>query len=526
MVVRMIASVKAELLSRGIRFETAHPFSSIARKGGAGPAEGITIVLEGSPASIPLSSPFVASSPYSLVSEDAQWVLLRDGERVCEVDIPREPQFYSRETGEGTPYRSIALLHGRDCLASTILQQCDYWGSPSGCAFCGIGLSLRDGKTLRIKKPDELAEVARTATEEGVTHVTLTAGSTRDRAKEWSLYLQCARAIGQSTGLPVHVQFLPRLSRERMDALRDAGVTSPGIHLESFDEGALRRHAPCKAAIDINEYWRAWRDAVEVFGRGEVSSFILLGLGEDRCGLIDNLRRLAEIGVYPFLVPFRPIPGTPLAGLRPPDPEACKDLYQETALILKECGISWTRVSAGCVRCRGCSALPDFEDVLETDQEVALNCRVVCDEAHLKECLRIRHEVFVEEQGIFSENDADGLDQASFHIVALARGEPVGTVRITPLNGDTWLGSRLAVRRPFRQRCGAQLVRKAEEEVRARGGRHFVAYIQLPKVPFFDRCGWRCVREVPDYHGRPHMLMEASLWPKAAERKGAGVKGL
>jgi putative N-acetyltransferase (TIGR04045 family) len=189
------------------------------------------------------------------------------------------------------------------------------------------------------------------------------------------------------------------------------------------------------------------------------------------------------------------------------------------------------------VRCRACSALPDFEDLLGAGEEDDSNkasaiCTVVSDQAHFRECIRIRHEVFVREQGLFSESDADVLDPVSFHILAMASHTPVGTVRITPIDEDTWLGSRLAVYKPFRKRWGSLLVRKAEEEVRIRGGRRFIAYIQLPKVAFFERCGWRCIRKIPDYHGRPHMLMEASLWPRATEpqdeqskEQGERVKG-
>jgi len=533
MAVTNLASVKAELHSWGVRVDGHDGFSVIARKGGAGPAEGITLVLGGSPASVPLRSSFVASSPYSIACEDAQWTLIRHGERVCTVDVPGEPRFYGMRTSEGIPYRKIALLHGKDCLASTVLQHCDYWGTPAGCTFCGIGLSLSQGQTLLVKKPDDLAQVAQVAGEEGVTHVTLTAGSTFNREQESDLYIRCTRAMAHATGFPVHVQLLPPISRARMEALKDAGVTSLGIHVESFDASVLHAYAPCKGDTSIAEYHRAWREAVNVFGRGQVSSFILLGLGEDRDSLVENVIRLAEEGIYPFLVPFRPIPGTPLAGVRPPDPQACKELYEEVALILKEHRLSWRQVSAGCVRCRGCSALPDFEDLLgardqNTFTETPARCIVAHAERDIKECSRIRHEVFVEEQGFRSEDDQDGLDPVSVHILALADQTPVGTVRITPMDDHTWLGSRLAVLKPFRGGCGPLLVKRAQEEVRIRGGRRFIAYVQVPRVPFFERCGWRCIQEIPDYHGRPHMLMETSIRPVAAEpqrgerRKGQG----
>jgi putative N-acetyltransferase (TIGR04045 family) len=128
----------------------------------------------------------------------------------------------------------------------------------------------------------------------------------------------------------------------------------------------------------------------------------------------------------------------------------------------------------------------------------------------------IRHEVFVKEQGLFRQTDRDEMDPVSVHILALRGEDCVGTVRITALGDGDWLGSRLAVREPFRGRVGALLVGRAEEEVRRRGGRRFRAYIQSSKVAFFERCGWQPLRRIPEYYGRPHVLMLAAgpLWDR------------
>ena len=71
------------------------------------------------------------------------------------------------------------------------------------------------------------------------------------------------------------------------------------------------------------------------------------------------------------------------------------------------------------------------------------------------------------------------------------------------------------------------LVKRAEEEVKKRGGRRFLAYIQSSKVEFFERCAWRRVKKIPDFHGRPHVLMLAAgpIWEEGSLPRHSGEMG-
>ena len=227
-----------------------------------------------------------------------------------------------------------------------------------------------------------------------------------------SLFRKTARAVRRAAGLPVHVQVMPPVTMRQMEMLREDGVATIGIHLESFDRAVLQRMAPCKAAIPPEAYVRAWEGAVRVFGRNQVSSFLLMGLGETPKSLLDGCERLARIGVYPYLVPFRPIPGPPLTHREPIHPEKAREIYREAARILEAHDLDWRNVRAGCVRCRGCSALPDYQDalaVLRADGASGngIAWRVVENGPLLEASHAVRHQVFVEEQGFFLETDRD-----------------------------------------------------------------------------------------------------------------------
>ena len=123
----------------------------------------------------------------------------------------------------------------------------------------------------------------------------------------------------------------------------------------------MERTAPGKAVIDKSRFIGSWKEAVAIFGRNQVSSFIIAGLGETTDSIIEGAALLCDLGVYPFIVPLRPIPGTTLEAQTPPEPIAMIDIYEQASTLLQRSGLSWKKSRAGCVRCGACSGLPDFE---------------------------------------------------------------------------------------------------------------------------------------------------------------------
>jgi biotin synthase-related radical SAM superfamily protein len=91
-------------------------------------------------------SPFVARPP----ALNGLAVLERDGIPVARVAFPRAPRFYALSTFDGIPYWKIATLHGRDVLATTVLQECmRYTNRRTRCQFCAIGESLAANRTIQ-----------------------------------------------------------------------------------------------------------------------------------------------------------------------------------------------------------------------------------------------------------------------------------------------------------------------------------------------------------------------------------------
>ena len=119
---------------------------------------------------------------------------------------------------------------------------------------------------------------------------------------------------------------------------------------------------PGKAKVSLDYYFQAFKSAVKVFGWGQVSTYILAGLGDSLETIVDTSKRLIELGVYPFVVPFVPITGTPLADHQPPKSEFMYAIYEKVGAMLNHAGMYSQDIKAGCAKCGACSALSSFEN--------------------------------------------------------------------------------------------------------------------------------------------------------------------
>ncbi len=353
-----------EIQTRGLRLLDASA-GAPSRVGGAGPTDHKAVTLFDTTIMAPVHTRSAAWSPYSATPPDKRGVsVLRDGDDVvCEISFPPPPKFYGLSTAEGIPYWKIAQLHSRDTLATTVLQTCVRYGNSSTrCQFCAIGESLKGGRTIAKKTPAQLAEVAAAAQSlDGVRNVVMTTGTPATDDRGAAVLAEAAAAIKQRTGLPIQGQCEPPADFAWFGRMRRAGIDTLGMHLEAWDEDTRRVIMPGKAEVPLGFYLEAFAAAVAVFGRGQVSTYLLAGLGDTVEGLLEASRVLIAIGVYPFVVPFVPVGGTPLANHAPPSADFMQAILQPLGQWLREAGMTSDTVKAGCARCAACSTLSAFE---------------------------------------------------------------------------------------------------------------------------------------------------------------------
>jgi putative N-acetyltransferase (TIGR04045 family) len=153
-----------------------------------------------------------------------------------------------------------------------------------------------------------------------------------------------------------------------------------------------------------------------------------------------------------------------------------------------------------------------------------LACEAVATAAERCAHFRIRHQVFVIEQGMFGGSyggaggdDTDRHDDnpATIHVIGRAAETICGAVRLYPLGADPrgqWKGDRLAVLASYRHLgLGAPLVRFAVSAAARLGGQEMEAFIQPANVAFFRWLGWERTGDLEDYAGLPHQRMLIDL---------------
>ncbi|WP_233805334.1 MSMEG_0568 family radical SAM protein [Paraburkholderia sp. HP33-1] len=362
---RQMMELRTELQSAGLRLVDPNA-GAASRRGGAGPSDHKAVTVDGVTIMVPVhtssawNSPFVAGAP----DEAGASALMRGTIPIASISFPKAPRFTQLQTLDGVPYSHIATLHGTDVLATTVLQTCiRYESRKKTCKFCAIGQSLAAGRTIARKTPEQLAEVARAAVLlDGVKHMVLTTGTppTPDRGAQ--ILCESAFAIKAAVDLPIQAQCEPPDDDAWFERMKASGIDTLGMHLEVVTPEVRARVMPGKASVPISRYMEAFKAAVAVFGNGQVSTYILAGLGDTREAILSISRELIDIGVYPFVVPFVPISGTPLEDHPAPSPEFMKSILVPLGAMLRDAQMRSTDIKAGCGKCGACSSLASYEE--------------------------------------------------------------------------------------------------------------------------------------------------------------------
>jgi hypothetical protein len=243
----------------------------------------------------------------------------------------------------------IPLLYNSYAFITTF-RACHYWGKKEECTFCDINYNLREIRRLTgdhvtadaIKNKAELVEVLAEMVREPdpgkrLITIIMTGGSILrkvqggpDNATDFNLpYVEAIRErIGRRIPIVLIIESQPP---ERVERLRDAGVTTFNTNLEVWDKRLFQITAPGKEKYVGYDVWvRRMLEYVDIMGEGRVSPNMVSGIEMQRPhgfetvseavkSATEGFEFMMSHGVIPHLDTWTIEPGTVLSD-NPPLP--------------------------------------------------------------------------------------------------------------------------------------------------------------------------------------------------------------
>jgi len=144
------------------------------------------------------------------------------------------------------------------------------------------------------------------------------------------------KEIKKRSAIPVSVSCQP-LNKTNIQRLAKAGVDRLGIALDAATEALFNKvkgSGACSSYSWENQF-RQLNEAIRVFGRGNVSTHVIVGLGEAEKEAVNVVQRCVDMSVLPALFAFTPVKGTALENKSPPKLEAYRRVQLARHLIVE-----------------------------------------------------------------------------------------------------------------------------------------------------------------------------------------------
>ena len=154
-------------------------------------------------------------------------------------------------------------------------------------------------------------------------------------------------------------------SKKEILALKKAGADEIKINLQIPDKDLFKKICP---DFDYNNVFNMLKEAVEIFGKGKVTSNIIYGLGESDRAVIKTIEKLAEIDIVPTLRKIRvnefnrrKLEGALSYKIPETSTTRILKLAQEQKKILEKYGLTTKTFKTMCHKCGCCDIVPFWD---------------------------------------------------------------------------------------------------------------------------------------------------------------------
>lgn len=280
--------------------------------------------------------------------------------------ILESPTWAKERLKNGRGAMQVLQRHGPANLVGVLGDgRCLLFDKGSACTFC----TMNGGAGNADREANEIAEaltIART-TDRRAYNLTVTTGLQSSLEGADALInktIELKKAIDE-TDLALVVAPFKEKPRDRLTALKDAGVNTLMMPLDVSSKQAQELYVPGKAPLLGQTYWQNAREAVKIFGKGGVASSIIVGL-EPLSETEAAIERMVDYGVVPEPIPVRWDDSIRSESRLPiTNPDDLVAMRAKAGDTLDRRRGEFGKIKAGCSACGGCSGFK-ANDVIRT----------------------------------------------------------------------------------------------------------------------------------------------------------------
>lgn len=287
------------------------------------------------------------NSRYLIDFRNNEFILVNNDDIICSVKIIQPPDFaldkITLENGE--LITTLVNVHG-DRLRLQPIQGC-----ANSCKFCDINkFAYREHD---IQELDEAFTYALDNVD--FSHVLISGGSPRYLNESYDYLNNVYKYFGEKYGdkYPIDVMLVPRGLKveknneegykEFLNKLKSWKIAGLSINLELYNDQKRSKLIPQKDMVGKEDYFKFIKLAVEIFGKGNVRSCIIIGLESIDDSLM-AVRKLCEVGCMPVLSPY--VPNDDL--IKAPTPEFMKEVLNKSRKIIEEYNVELGPLCESC----------------------------------------------------------------------------------------------------------------------------------------------------------------------------------
>lgn len=316
--VEALAFLKATLLTEGIRLSPSISPEDIQRPFYSVVTQGVELKLHNGITANAWVNP---ASKIVLRRIEQYLELSISGERYPTQILPPYPTLSATIPGTSLPVSDFCYI-ATDRINIWAVESCAMMEHNTPCQFCDVAFEKSPYRLQNIDSIRKATTLLINSKNLSIRHIQVSGGT--PLKNDWNHFLKVCE-VAVETGLPVSAMLTPWAPLDVLTRLNELGIAELALNIEFNSDQCRRKLTPGKKGGG----WSRLANAAEMWPEKTVRSALIVGLEPER-ETIAGVNKMLERGIVPMLSPFRPAPGTPLAGQKAPTAQLLYGIFMRS----------------------------------------------------------------------------------------------------------------------------------------------------------------------------------------------------